>query len=235
LATCSEDNFRNGQKAVEYATKACELTQWEDADYLDTLAAADAEAGNFDDAVKWENKFLELTLSKNDADQARQRLSLYEQKKPYHEEKSGQVSVPQGKNPQVVSHESKKLHFDYSYNSGPFVRIMKGTVDDPHGFRDAMNHLQPPSGARGGYGMLGDDDLLGKEPGYGLRQLGQLARKFLKVSYLYVQQPSGWWQQAGVQSGTFTNVDDLNDTTLGWVFFDLRAKFEVDLKQFPKS
>jgi len=39
------------------------------------------------DAVKWENKYLESTPSKDDADQARQRLSLYEQKKPYHEAK----------------------------------------------------------------------------------------------------------------------------------------------------
>ena len=46
-----------------------------------------AEAGNFDEAVKWENKYLESTLSKEAAIKACQRLSLYEQKKPYHEEK----------------------------------------------------------------------------------------------------------------------------------------------------
>jgi len=87
LATCPEDNIRNGQQAVEYATKACDLTQWKNTNCLDTLAAADAETGKFDDAVKWESKYLESGLAKDDADQARQRLSLYEQKKPYHEAK----------------------------------------------------------------------------------------------------------------------------------------------------
>ncbi len=38
-------------------------------------------------AVKWENKYLEFNLSKYDSEKAGQRLGLYEQKKPYHEEK----------------------------------------------------------------------------------------------------------------------------------------------------
>jgi tetratricopeptide (TPR) repeat protein len=53
LATCWEDSIRDGKRAVEVATKLCELTGWTDPNSLSTLAAAYAEAGKLDDARKW--------------------------------------------------------------------------------------------------------------------------------------------------------------------------------------
>src|SRR5260221_71516 len=86
LATVSKDSIRDGTKAVEYARKAAELTKWENAGALDTLAAAYAEAGNFDEAVKWENKALSFAeFVKNLGDEARKRLELYTARQPYHE------------------------------------------------------------------------------------------------------------------------------------------------------
>lgn len=87
LATCATAKVRDGKKAVERATKACELTNWKNPTYLDTLAAASAEAGAWDEAVKWQKKALEDTaFASNESSKARQRLRQYESKKPHREE-----------------------------------------------------------------------------------------------------------------------------------------------------
>jgi tetratricopeptide (TPR) repeat protein len=60
LATCHEAKYRDGRRAVQEATRACELTRWGDPDSLDTLAAACAEVGDFDSAVKWQTRAIGL-------------------------------------------------------------------------------------------------------------------------------------------------------------------------------
>jgi len=89
LATSWDDSARDGQRAVELATKACELTQWKNPLYLDTLAAAHAEAGRFEDAVKWQKKVLEHpeAFPGGAIEEVKKQLKLYESGKPYHETK----------------------------------------------------------------------------------------------------------------------------------------------------
>jgi hypothetical protein len=53
LATCDDARYRDGQRAVELATKACDLTNWKNPAFLDTMAAAYAAVGDFDKAVDW--------------------------------------------------------------------------------------------------------------------------------------------------------------------------------------
>ncbi len=87
LATCPKDELRNGKKAIEQATKACELSQWKDPYIIPTLAAAYAESGNFKEAVKWERKAIELGYAVNEQmEKALQLLKLYEECKPYREQ-----------------------------------------------------------------------------------------------------------------------------------------------------
>jgi hypothetical protein len=72
----------NGTLALEHATKACELSGWKRADYLDTHA----EGGNFDEAVRWQKKALAIGFpDRETAESARRRLKRYEDGKPYRE------------------------------------------------------------------------------------------------------------------------------------------------------
>ena len=85
-ATCPDAKHRDGKKAVELATKACELTMWKNPKCLDTLAAAYAEAEDFVKAIEYVKKALDdETLPKESRDEVRERLKLYEAKKPYRE------------------------------------------------------------------------------------------------------------------------------------------------------
>jgi tetratricopeptide (TPR) repeat protein len=82
-ATCPDAKYRDGQKAVELATKACELTDWNEAGVIDTLAAAYAEMGDFAPALKWQNRAIELETDAKNKVEFVARLKLYQEKKAY--------------------------------------------------------------------------------------------------------------------------------------------------------
>jgi len=85
FATCPDGRLRNAKQAIEHATRACELTQFQDSGFLDTLAAAFAEAGQFDKAV--ERATQALGLAPSAAKPAiEKRIKQYKAGKPYHEE-----------------------------------------------------------------------------------------------------------------------------------------------------
>ena len=90
-ATSPRAELRDGAKAIDNATKACELTEWKKAIYVDTLAAAYAEAGDFDSAVKWQKKAVDLLPEDVSAESRvdyESRLKLYKSGKPYRESPS---------------------------------------------------------------------------------------------------------------------------------------------------
>ena len=81
-ATVPDPDVRNGRQARECATRACELTEFQEPGFLDTLAAAHAECGEFDDARKWQRKAVELAADDQKADY-QTRLDLYADGVPY--------------------------------------------------------------------------------------------------------------------------------------------------------
>jgi tetratricopeptide (TPR) repeat protein len=84
LLAAGPDGARDGRRAVEHATRACELTGWKTPDFIDTLAAAYAAAGDFGKAVEFQKKALSFpAFEQVKGPQARGQLALYEQKKPY--------------------------------------------------------------------------------------------------------------------------------------------------------
>lgn len=85
LATCPEENVRDGAKAVELAYDACELTEWKDSFALGALAAAYAEIGQFDKAVEFARKAVEQKTPQYDLQTAESIVQIYRSNKPYHE------------------------------------------------------------------------------------------------------------------------------------------------------
>ena len=84
-ATCPDNRYRDGRRAIESASKACELSEYTDAFHVGTLAAAHAEAGEFEAAVKWQLKANALYPDAKDLKDGEARLKLYQDKEPYRE------------------------------------------------------------------------------------------------------------------------------------------------------
>ncbi|KKL95959.1 hypothetical protein LCGC14_1849350 [marine sediment metagenome] len=86
LATSPNDAFRDGAEAVRLAKRACELTKFQDPIPMDTLAAAYAEAGQFDQAVEMAGRAVGVASGKVGEEAIRgyrNRLALYQRGLPY--------------------------------------------------------------------------------------------------------------------------------------------------------
>ena len=87
LAIAPQASQRNGNKAVELARQANQLTGGENPIILHTLAAAYAEAGRFPEAVETAQHALQLAGMQSNtalADAIRSQLELYQAGAPYH-------------------------------------------------------------------------------------------------------------------------------------------------------
>lgn len=86
LLATGPDNVRDGYRAVELAEKVCEDVEYKTPEFIDTLAAAYAELGQFDKAVDAAKKGMKL-LQESDSDEQlsafESRLKLYLEKQAY--------------------------------------------------------------------------------------------------------------------------------------------------------
>ena len=82
-ATSLNPAVRDASSAVEFAEKAAALTKQKEASVLDILAAAYAEAGQFDKAVKTEQQAVSLSRREDEQKEFEARLKMYQDKKPY--------------------------------------------------------------------------------------------------------------------------------------------------------
>jgi len=84
LATCSDAKIRNGSEAVQLAMNVCEMSHWKNSTYIAVLAAAEAETGLFDAAVKHQQQAIDLARAAQvDVKDWESRLSLYQRHGPY--------------------------------------------------------------------------------------------------------------------------------------------------------
>jgi tetratricopeptide (TPR) repeat protein len=87
LATSPVDSVRDGKRALEYGEKAARLSDYRAPHILSTLAAAYAESGDFEKAIEWSSKAVEIGGDEDHAqlEQLQQELDSYKQGKPWRE------------------------------------------------------------------------------------------------------------------------------------------------------
>ena len=86
LATSPNEHLRNGRRAVAFAQKSCALTNWSNAFSIDTLAAAYAAAGDFSQAIKFQQRAIDALDPKDRPIQLpgmKSRLQLYSSRRAY--------------------------------------------------------------------------------------------------------------------------------------------------------
>jgi tetratricopeptide (TPR) repeat protein len=84
-STHPDATLRNGKKAVQLATQACEMTDFEDYRIVDTLAAAYAESGDFASAESYQQQAIDQLTDYYQRQDCEARLRMYRLKQPYRE------------------------------------------------------------------------------------------------------------------------------------------------------
>jgi tetratricopeptide (TPR) repeat protein len=97
LATAPDASVRNGAEAISLVESASDLTNPDDPDLLDTLAAAYAENGQFAKAAAAATRALEIAKARGNSPQSmaiRAQLAFYREKKPFRSGRRAHAEQP---------------------------------------------------------------------------------------------------------------------------------------------
>ena len=113
LATSPNGDLRDGKRAIDLATRACEETEWKAAHIISTLAAGHAETGDFEKACEVSQQAIDIAGDdKGIDDQLKQELESYEAKKPWREKQEmAEANLPQEN---AIAPSKKKIESDPS-------------------------------------------------------------------------------------------------------------------------
>ena len=97
-ATEQDEGLRDPEQAIRLALRACELTDFQKSELLDTLAVAYAAAGEFEKAVGNAEKAVELASSSGNekiTDEVKKHLELFKKGESYREVKTSENAIDQ--------------------------------------------------------------------------------------------------------------------------------------------
>jgi len=151
-ATCPTPQFRASEQALQNAYKACELTDWHHAHYIETYAAALANAEDFSAAIRWQKEAINKLASAEYAGSKAQfqaKLNLYQEKQPYHQQylwPSKLIAwwrIEKDDRERLRDHSGNNLHGRFMGDASVIIDSDRGAVlslDGEGDFVDCGNH-----------------------------------------------------------------------------------------------
>ncbi|HEX4131833.1 MAG TPA: tetratricopeptide repeat protein [Pirellulales bacterium] len=96
LATAHWPQLRDGPRAKQLAERSCELSRWNEWHAIATLAAAEAELGNYETAMKLQTKAMAMSQPAKERDQLEneKRMACYKAGKAYYDDAPAEAPGP---------------------------------------------------------------------------------------------------------------------------------------------